>query len=430
MIQPMNRFRAATLLQPGHPLHGKAVDIVVQDGRIASIAPASNAASEAADRDLSGCWISAGWWDGQVDFRDPGTERAEGLSNGLAAAAQGGFTRVAPVASTQPCRDQPAEVVSLLHRAAQAVCGVIPIAALSKGCDGLQLSEAFALKEAGACAFSDDGPIKRPEMLRRALEYNQPSGLPVFSDAHDADFQPNGVMHEGTMSTALGLGGNSGESELLRVNRDLDILRYTGGRLHFPVITTAAGLDAVRAAKEEGRAITCGTTVHHLCWTDQDVDGFNTDMKLMPPLRSEADRTALRTAALDGTLDLVVSDHRPRTPEEHDVDFVVVKPGIAGVHAAGPALFGALKAHGAGELEALEALHHLLVAGPRNLFGSASTTTGLTEGQPAEFTVFAPGAASLPDSASKAPNAFYNTSTTGVEGRVIGTVTPRGSHWN
>ena len=426
----MIRLRNPRLLQPGADLHGKAVDLVIEDGVIQSLQPASSQPVAEGEMDLKGAWISAGWWDGQVDFRDPGMERAEGLLGGLKASAQGGFTRVAPVSSTHPCRDQPSEISSLIHRSSNMACGVLPIAALSMGRKGTQLSEAFALKEAGARAFSDDAPIDRPELLRRALEYHQPSGLPVFSDAHDPHFQPDGVMHEGAMSIALGLQGNSGESELLRVNRDLDILRYTGGRLHFPIMTTAAGLAAVTAAKAEGLSVTCGTSVHHLCWTDQDLDGFNADMKLLPPLRSEQDRNALRQAALDGDLDLVVSDHRPRTPEEHDVDFMMARPGIAGAHAVGPALMGALSDHGANEEAVLSALYRLLCEGPRKLLGEDASRMPLAEGSAAEITAFSLSETGMPLSVSKAPNTVYTPDTPKIQGRVLGMVTPRGSHWN
>ena len=426
----MIRYRAPRLLQPGHPLHGQPVDLAVEDGQIVSMGAASSGSENAGDHVLSECWISPGWWDGQVDFRDPGTERAEGLTQGLTAAAQGGFTRVAPVASTRPCRDQPSEILALLHRTADSICGVLPLAALSAGCKGGQLTEAYALKQAGARAFSDDAPIERPELLRRALEYHQPTGLSVFSAALDPHFQPDGVMHEGAMSTALGLPGNSGESELLRIGRELDILSYSGGRLHFPVVTTAAGLDAILAAKRKGLQVTCGTTVHHLCWTDSNLDGFNSDMKLSPPLRSAEDRDALRTAVLNGDLDLVVSDHRPRTPEEHDVDFMVVKPGIAGIHAVGPALLGALSDHGASADEALNALYGVLVAGPRKVFAASGAEVGLAEGHPAEFTVFSATETGLPKSASRAPNTLYTAETSPMLGKVLGVVTPRGSHWN
>lgn len=426
----MIRFLSPKLLQPGHALHGQRVDVTVHEGKILALAAAGSAPAEEGDHDLDGHWISPGWWDGQVDFRDPGVERAEGLAHGLQTAAQGGFTRVAPVASTRPCRDQPGEILSLLHRSATAVCGVLPVAALSVDRAGQQLTEAHALMEAGARAFSDDTPLERPELLRRALEYHGPLGLPVFSEAHDPSFQPEGVMHEGPMSTALGLPGNSGESELLRIGRDLDILRYAGGRLHFPVITSSAGLQAVIAAREEGLQVTCGTTVHHLCWSDGDLEGFNTDLKLMPPLRSTSDREALVDGVLAGHIDVVVSDHRPRTPEEHDIDFMGVMPGIAGVHAVAPLLSGSLLARGASEEEALNALFATLVAGPRQLLGTTQDAEGLVEGGAAEFTVFTLDAPSIPVSTSRAPNTVYGAGTAGCGCRVVGVVTPRGTSWN
>ena len=266
----MPRYRAAALILPGHPLHGHPVDLLVEDDKLTGVAPADGALDATrGDRDLGSTRAFAGWWDLQTDFRDPGTERAEGLNHGLTVAAQGGFAKVAPVASTRPCRDQPAEIQAILHRSHQHVTGVLPVAALSAGRAGKELTEAHALVEAGALAFSDDAPVDRPELLRRALEYHGGLGTPVFSEAHDPEFQPEGLMHEGAASTRMGLPGLSEESETLRIRRDLDILRYSGGRLHIPVVTTAAGVQSIRDAKAEGLSVTCGTTAHHLCWTDE-----------------------------------------------------------------------------------------------------------------------------------------------------------------
>ncbi|MGB0170753.1 MAG: hypothetical protein ACPF8Y_02140 [Flavobacteriales bacterium] len=421
----MPRYRAASLILPGHPLHGRSVDLLVDRDRFAGIEAADGALdADRGDRDLGDAVAFAGWWDLQTDFRDPGTDRAEGLEQGLAVAAQGGFARVAPVASTRPCRDQPADIQSILLRSQGLVTGVIPVAALSAGRDGTHLTEAHALVAAGAQAFSDDAPVRRPELLRRALEYHGTLGTPVFSEAHDPDFQPDGLMHEGPASTRMGLPGLSEETETLRIRRDLDILRYSGGRLHIPVVTSATGIQSIRAAKADGLNVTCGTTVHHLCWTDEDLSEFNGDLKLALPLRAEADRDALRAAALDGTLDVVVSDHRPRTPEEHDADFMVIAPGIAGLHAVGPALRGALVAHGASANEANEAMARLLATGPRRVIGAeddAATPEGIT--------LFSPSAGTV-QSASKAPNTVYGTDTPGMSGHVVGVMTPRGVHWN
>ena len=291
----MPRYRAASLILPGHPLHGRSVDLLVDHDRFAGIEAADGALdADRGDRDLGDAVAFAGWWDLQTDFRDPGTDRAEGLEQGLAVAAQGGFARVAPVASTRPCRDQPADIQAILLRSQGQVTGVIPVAALSAGRDGTHLTEAHALVAAGAKAFSDDAPVRRPELLRRALEYHGTLGTPVFSEAHDPDFQPDGLMHEGPASTRMGLPGLSEETETLRIRRDLDILRYSGGRLHIPVVTSATGIQSIRAAKADGLNVTCGTTVHHLCWTDEDLSDFNGDLKLALP--SVLKRTALPCA--------------------------------------------------------------------------------------------------------------------------------------
>ena len=422
----MPRYRAAALILPGHPLHGHPVDLLVEDDKLTGVAPADGTLDATqGDRDLGSTRAFAGWWDLQADFRDPGTERAEGLDHGLTVAAQGGFAKVAPVASTRPCRDQPAEIQAILHRSHQHVTGVLPVAALSAGRAGKELTEAHALVEAGALAFSDDAPVDRPELLRRALEYHGGLGTPVFSEAHDPEFQPEGLMHEGAASTRMGLPGLSEESETLRIRRDLDILRYSGGRLHIPVVTTAAGVQSIRDAKAEGLPVTCGTTAHHLCWTDEDLAGFNRDLKLPLPLRSADDRTALRTAALDGTLDAVVSDHRPRTPEEHDADFMVVAPGIAGLHAVGSALCGALRDHGASPEDVDEAMARLLASGPRRVLNATSAS----DAAPDSITLFSPED-KAPTSSSKAPNTVYEAGTPGLGGHVVGVITARGTHWN
>jgi dihydroorotase len=165
--------------------------------------------------------------------------------------------------------------------------------------------------------------------------------------------------------------------------------------------------------------------VHHLWWTDEDLEGFNRDLKLNQPLRTGEDRHALREAALSGTLDVVVSDHRPRTPEEHDADFVVVAPGIAGLHAVGPVLCGALKDHGASDDDVATAMSRLLSTGPRRVLGAEMTPEDTLE----SITLFSPTSGVL-KSSSKAPNTVYTESTKGISGRVLGVLTERGVHWN
>ncbi len=427
----MPRYRAARLILPEHPLHGQSVDILHQEGQPIEIQPSSSVPLDEkdGDRDLGHAFAFAGWWDLKVDFRDPGTERAEGLNHGLKVAAQGGFSSVAPVTSTHPFRDQPADIRALQHQSQDSITSVLPLAALSKNGGGIELTEAHALVQAGAMGFSDNAPIQRPELLRRALEYLAPLGAPVFSEAHDPSFQPEGIMHEGAVSTRLGLPGLSEEAETLRIRRDLDILKYTQGQLHIPVVTTAAGISAIRSAKSEGLQVTCGTTFHHLCWTDENLDNFNSDLKLSRPIRSETDRDALLKAALDGTLDVVVSDHCPRTPEEHDADFLMVANGIAGIHAVGPAVFGALSGYGANTEDSLAAMSRLLASGPRHILRNKAEGSGAKSQASTGVTFFA-AEAQIGPSLSKAPNTVYNAQTPFLKGGVVGVVTPKGAHWN
>lgn len=422
----MPRYRVAQLILADHPLHGKPVDVIHEPGLPLKLEPAGSAewTPSAGDRDLGSAVAFAGWWDLQCDFREPGTERAEGITHGLSVAAAGGFAMVAPVASTSPCRDQPSAIRALKGTGAGAVTGILPVATLSMERAGILLTEGRAMLAAGAVAFSDDGPIQRAELLRRGLEYHQSLGTRIFSDAHDPSFQPEGLMHEGMTSTQMGVPGWSEETETMRIKRDLDILRYTGGRLHFPVVTSEAGLEAIRMAKAEGWDVTCGTTVHHLLWTEADLAGFNSTLKLTPPLRTAKDRTALREAALDGTLDVVISDHRPRTPEEHDVDFMVVRPGLAALHAAGAGLMGALLDHGADQQTCLDAMACLLSSGPRRVLGApASECHSLDQG----LTLFSVDG-QLDASPSKAPNAWLPDAP--WSGQPLGVLTPRGAHWN
>ena len=422
----MPRYRAASLILPGHPLHGRSVDLLVDHDRFAGIEAADGALdADRGDRDLGDAVAFAGWWDLQTDFRDPGTDRAEGLEQGLAVAAQGGFARVAPVASsTRPCRDQPADIQAILLRSQGQVTGVIPVAALSAGRDGTHLTEAHALVAAGAKAFSDDAPVRRPELLRRALEYHGTLGTPVFSEAHDPDFQPDGLMHEGPASTRMGLPGLSEETETLRIRRDLDILRYSGGRLHIPVVTSATGIQSIRAAKADGLNVTCGTTVHHLCWTDEDLSDFNGDLKLALPLRAGSG---------------------PRCPARRGTGWHPRRGGVRpppphagrtrrGLHGHRTRHRGTARrrtrpsrrteAHGASADQANDAMARLLATGPRRVIGTEDDAA-----KPEDITLFSPSAGTV-QSASKAPNTVYGADTPGMSGHVVGVMTPRGVHWN
>ena len=195
------------------------------------------------------------------------------------------------------------------------------MACVSQQGAGMALSEMHDLARAGAVAFSDDQPIDRTEMLRRALEYGSTLVQPVLSLPLDLGLNAGAMMHEGDTSTHMGVTGNPSASEVMRIQRDLQIAKYTGGRLHFPVVSAAESVDLIRSAKSEGMNITCGTTANHLRFIDEDLSDFDGTLKVMPPFRGAADREALRQGVIDGTIDAVVSDHRPEDLEHHDVEF-------------------------------------------------------------------------------------------------------------
>jgi dihydroorotase len=202
---------------------------------------------------------------------------------------------------------------------------------VSEGAEGKQLAELYDMSDAGAIGFSDDKPIERVGLLQRALEYLAPSGDVILSDAYEGDLNPGASMHEGATSTALGLTGSPSESETIRLQRDIEILSYTGGRLHIPVVSTQGGVKLIKQAKKRGLAITASTTPHHLTFIDEDLLSFDGTFKVNPPLRGKSDRKALRSALADGIINSVVSDHRPENIESHDVEFALSPNGISGI---------------------------------------------------------------------------------------------------
>lgn len=424
----------ALWVEPGHALHGTICHIAIRDGRVASILAMGDKNNPAkldddAPWDVQGACVSNGWWDVQAELRDPGFETAESIASGLDAAAQGGFTRIAPSPRTTPVVDGKSAIEFLRRRAEHHIVGVLPLGCVSAGAKGHALAELYDLREAGAVGFSDDAPLDHPELLRRALEYVAPTGGVIYAQPIENRFQSAGVVHEGTVSTALGLAGIPVEQETLRLQRDLAIAQYTGGRLHIPVVSSAAGLKMIRDAKEAGIKVTCATAPHHLCFDHSSITGFDARFKTQPPLREQTDRDALIDGLLDGTIDMICSDHRPRNAEEHETDFLLVRPGIAGIHATGNTLISLLKAHHLEDLKCAEVLHRVFVEGPRALLTDAPKDDRV------ELTVFEPaGPCNLPRSASKAANTLYDSLTPENQallgGRILGVITPGGLHRN
>lgn len=356
-------IQSVLVIDPNGPHDGQTVDVRVTGGTITEVGKDLIPEGEAL-WSVPGACLSPGWVDAQAHFRDPGEEVKEGLEHGALAAQNGGFTDVAILPSTHPVLDHKAEVHYLLRRAESVGVAIHPIGALSAGLAGKSLAELHDLRTAGACGFYDDGPVHHPELLRRALEYASDLGVAVWSLPLEERMNPGSIMHEGETSTQLGVAGAPAAVETMRLFRDLEIARYTEGRLHIPLVTTAASVDMIRKAKAEGVHVTCATSAHHLLFLDEHLNGFNGTLRARMPFRSAGDREALRRGVLDGTIDALVSDHRPEDLEHAEVEFMLSPEGLSGIETVFAAACTAL-----GSEDALAAIVRALTAGPRSVLG-------------------------------------------------------------
>ena len=427
MEQPV-LLKSVLVQDPQGPWHNQVVDILIQGGMVKDIGTTLSD-DNALVLQREGSTVSMGWVDGQAHFREPGEETKEGLLQGLLAASQGGFTAVGVLPSTIPCVDHASAVRNVNAVAAEAhrhgmPCTPMPLACLSEGRKGEQLAEMHDLSQAGAVAFTDDAPIEKVSMLQRALTYSQVHGKTVTDVPLEQHFNAGGMMHEGKVSTEMGLTGIPPEAETLRVTRDLDVLKYAGGRLHLSPITCATSVEMIRQAKLDGLQVTCATSAAHLMYTDDDMAGFNGTLRVRSPFRTSEDREALRQGVLDGTIDAVVSDHRPEDLEHHDVEFMLSSDGIASLPSAfGLALSGLLDT-ASNSSDATAAVVRSFTEGPRHVL---SLEDGhIDAGTPCDLTWFHPGLKHVPNNASKGVNLppLHDS----LKGRVLG-VFKEDRHW-
>lgn len=325
-----------------HLINGRIIDpvntidrtgnLLVIDGRIA--APDQPVPDGTPEIDVSGCWVVPGLIDMHVHLREPGEEYKEDILTGTRAAASGGFTGVACMPNTKPVNDCATVTAMIMARAAEAVVRVYPVGAISLGSEGKQLAEFGEMQAAGAVAVSDDGrPVRDSQLMRRALEYASNFNLPVISHSEDPSLS-TGVMNEGPVATRLGLKGIPAAAEAIMVYREIALAECTGAKVHIAHVSTAMAVDLIRAAKGRGVRVTAETAPHYFTLTDEAVLGFDTSTKMNPPLRSEADRQAIRTGLADGTLDAIATDHAPHSTLEKEVEYDVAANGIIGLETA------------------------------------------------------------------------------------------------
>lgn len=323
------------IVDPANKIDGK-FDLLAADGKIAKLgAPGSVPAGQAEVIDASGMLVIPGLIDMHVHLREPGYEYKETIATGTAAAKAGGFTAVCCMPNTSPVNDSRSVTEYIRSQAREASARVLPIGAITKGSKGEELAEIGELADAGCVGISDDGkPVAGAGMMRRAMEYSRIFDLPVISHCEDAQLASGGGMNEGFVATELGLRGIPNAAEDVMVARDLALAELTGARVHICHVSTAGAVRLVREAKKRGVKVTAETCPHYFTLTDEAVRGYNTMAKMNPPLRSEADRTAVREGLKDGTIDVIATDHAPHAMDEKTVEFDAAPFGIVGLETA------------------------------------------------------------------------------------------------
>jgi len=353
-------FRGARVLDPSTQLD-EVADVVVEDGRISRVgrdAGAKLSGERVRVIDAKGLWLAPGFFDLHVHFREPGQEYKEDISSGLAAAAAGGFTAVCPMPNTKPVNDNRAIMEMMVGRAKSAGGPrLLPFGAITKKTEGKELTEMADLKEAGAIGVSDDGVcVMNAGVMRRALEYARTFDLLVSQHCEDHNLTGKGDMHEGAVSTRLGLRGWPRVAEDIIVARDLLLAELTGARYHVAHISSMGAVRLIREAKSRGLNVTAEVTPHHLTMNDEALLGYDTFCKVNPPIRSEEDRLALVEALRDGTIDCIATDHAPHSSLEKDCEFSEAAFGISGLETTFPALLPLIERGSLTPLRLIEAL--------------------------------------------------------------------------
>ena len=401
---------ATGLDQPG--------ELLVRDGRIADLGAGLGRPDGVAVLDGAGAVLCPGLFDMRVEVGEPGGEYRETVASAALAAAAGGITTLAALPDSRPAIDDPALVRLLRARGEETgSLTVLPYGALTRGCRGEELAELGLLREAGAVAFTDGAHTIGPaRLMRLALTYARAFGARVVQHPEEPSLAAGGAATEGELATRLGLPGIPPEAEAIQVARDIMLARLTGGAVHFAHVSTAAALALIRAAKDEGLAVTCDTAPPYFDLNETAIGDWRTYAKLSPPLRCDADRRAVAAALADGTIDAVASDHQPRDPDDKRLPFAQAASGGAGL----ATLLGVTLAqvHG-GTLTLARALELLTIA-PARLLGVAAGT--LAKGAPADLCLFDPERAWQVVSGAL-PGRAQNTPFDGraLEGRVIGT---------
>ena len=405
-------LKAATIIDPESEFHNSTQDILIENGVIKKIAPSIKNPENIQEIKRKNLHISQGWFDSSVSFGEPGFEERETILNGLKTAASSGFTTVGLNPNTHPIMDSSSDISFVSSKASHNPVSLLPIGALTTKSEGVDLAELFDMHSAGAVAFYDyKKAVSNPNLLKIALQYASNFDGLVCSFPQEEQIAGQGVMNENETSTRLGLKGIPALAEALHVTRDLFILEYTGGKLHIPTISTMASLELIREAKKKKLDVTCSVAVHNLYFTDKALTEYNTNFKVLPPLRTKADTDALIEGLKDGTIDMVTSDHNPIDIELKKIEFDHAAFGTIGLESS----FGALQ-----KLFTLKKTIQLLTQG-RERFEIIKVP--INEGNEADITLFNPNGKytfSKENIISKSKNAIFENEV--LKGAVYGII--------
>ncbi|GLB51890.1 dihydroorotase [Neptunitalea chrysea] len=371
-------LKSATIIDPTGKYHHQQKDILIENGIFSKIEDTITD-SNAQVIELPNLHISKGWFDSSVCFGEPGLEECETIANGIHTTAKSGFTSILLNPKAKPVIDNKSAITFINARTKESAVNVHPIGALTMKSESIDLAELYDMASEGAVAFGDfKTPVSNPNLLKIALQYAQNFDSLIISFANEKKIAGKGVVNEEVVGTRLGLKGIPALAESLQVARDLYILEYTEGKLHIPTISTAASVDLIRTAKAKGLNVTSSVAIHNLFFSDDVLEGFDSNFKVLPPLRTLKDIDALKEGILDGTIDMVTTDHTPIVIENKKLEFDLAEYGTIGLESA----FGALNT-----LFGIDKAIELLLKG-KERFGL--TTNSIDVNSTAEITLFNP----------------------------------------
>ena len=376
-------IQQVTIIDPSSPFNGTKQDVLIESGIIRDIQPSI---SIEADKTITGnrLYLSPGWVDVFAHFADPGYEYKETLESGSRAAAAGGYTDVFVIPNTKPVIDSKSQAEYISQKSKSLPVTIHPIGAISKGAEGKDLAEMYDMRSSGAVAFSDGlNSVQSAGVLLKALQYVKAFEGTIIQIPDDKTVGSGGLMHEGIISTRLGLPGKPMMAEELQVARDIKLVRYADSKLHITGVTSPKSIEYIRRAKDAGLAVTCSVTPYHLFFTDEDLMQYDTNLKVYPPLRTISDVEILREAVMDGTIDCIASHHLPHEYDSKVLEFEYAKYGMTGLETSYAAIKTVLPALTESRWVELVSIN------PRRIFGLPYPV--IQKDAPACITVFEPG---------------------------------------